>query len=64
MQLSGRGANALVSVGGARGVENTKLKSNVDVYMTAEMRVCAAIHANKPIHIILVSCDGGFCGSD
>lgn len=39
--------------------ETTKLKSNVDVYMAVDMIKCA-VQATKPIHIILVSCDGDF----
>lgn len=39
--------------------ETTKLKSNVDVYMAADMLKCAA-QAIEPIHIILVTCDGDF----
>jgi len=39
--------------------KTAKLKSNVDVYMAVDMMKCA-IQATKPIHIILVSCDGDF----
>lgn len=39
--------------------ETTKLKSNVDVYMTVDM-IKRAVQATEPIHIILVSCDGDF----
>ena len=36
-----------------------KMKSNVDVYLTAEMVECAAT-ANGPINIVLLSCDGDY----
>lgn len=39
--------------------ENTKLKSNVDVYMAVDMMKCA-IQTTGSIHIVLASCDGDF----
>lgn len=39
--------------------ENTKLESNVDVFMAVDMLKCAA-KATEQLHIILVSCDGDF----
>ena len=36
-----------------------KMKSNVDVYLTAEMVKCVAL-AKQPINIILLSCDGDY----
>ena len=49
------------------GAENTvrvlssslKLKSNVDVYMTADMLELAAT-SSQPIHFVLMTCDGDF----
>ena len=36
-----------------------KLKSNVDVYLTADMLTCIA-KATEPLHIIIFSCDGDY----
>ena len=36
-----------------------KMKSNVDVYLATEM-LDVAYHAKKPMHIILLSCDGDY----
>ena len=37
----------------------TKMKSNVDVYLTADMLVQVA-QANEPVHVVILSCDGDY----
>ncbi len=37
--------------------EKIRLKSNVDVYLAANMLECAA---KQPVHIVLISCDGDY----
>lgn len=39
--------------------ENVKLKSNIDVYLTADMMECVA-RADEPINIVILSCDGDY----
>lgn len=40
--------------------ETNIVKSNVDVYLATEMIFTAIESTNKPVHIILVSCDGDY----
>lgn len=40
--------------------ETTTVKSNVDVYLATDMIFTAVESKDKPIHIILVSCDGDY----